>query len=314
MNVSLWGWVFAIGVILALLAIDLAANRGDRSPTLRRALIASAAWIGISVIFGLVLGAARGQVAAQQYFAAYLVEKSLSIDNVFVFALLFQGFAVPRRFQHRVLYYGVIGALVLRAAFIAGGSVLVGRFAWILYIFGALLVIAGIRMVFDRSEKGPERNPMVRAAQHVLSVTPEYADRHFFVRRAGRWVATPLVIALVAIETSDLIFATDSIPAIFGITTDVFIIFMSNAFAVLGLRALYFVFADSMHRFRYLRYGLAVLLGFIGIRMLMADVVTISVPVSLATIVLIISTSVAASLWARPGRAVARRSRLESPR
>ena len=292
MNPPLWGWLAVFGLIAVLLALDFLSNRGDHEPTFRRSVVASLAWIGVSVAFGVTLGLIYGSTIAQEYFAGYLVEKSLSIDNIFVFALLFASFAVPQQLQRRVLYYGVVGALVMRGAFIAGGAAVIERFSWLLYLFGGVLIVAGARMLRNTGHADPERNVVVRAVRRVVPVTPDYVGNHFVTKMDGRWFGTPLLVALVAIEVTDLIFATDSIPAIFGITTNVFVIFTSNAFAVLGLRALYFVFAGAMDRFPYLKYGLAVLLMVIGAKLLLAEVVHISTVVTLSVIVVVLGTSV----------------------
>jgi tellurite resistance protein TerC len=303
MTVPLWGWFATVGLILALLSVDLIVNRGNTEPTLARSLTASAAWIGVSIAFGIFLGFAQGSEVAQQYFAGYLAEKSLSIDNIFVFVLLFRAFAVPRVYQHRVLYFGVIGALAARAAFIAAGAALLDSFSWVLYIFGAFLLVAGVRMLRHDTAVDPERNLIVRGVRRLFPVTPDYVDDRFFTHVDGRLFATPLFIALVAIETTDIVFATDSIPAIFGITQNVFVIFTSNAFAILGLRALYFVLADAMDRFRYLKYGLAALLIFIGAKLLLARFVHISVTENFVVIALLIGGSVLASLGRGPNTA-----------
>jgi tellurite resistance protein TerC len=295
-SVPLWGWLTVFGVILLLLAADLLGNRKAPDPSFARSVVVSLAWIGVSILFGIVLGVIYGSVTAQQYFAGYLVEKALSIDNIFIFALLFRSFAVPPELQHRVLYYGVFGALIMRGAFIAGGAQLVDHFTWVLYIFGVLLILAGIRMLRGEGQINPDRNPVVRLFRHFMPVTKEYIGGQFFSRVDGRRAATPLLVALVAIEVTDVVFAMDSIPAIFGITTNVFVIFTSNAFAVLGLRALYFVFADAMDRFRYLKYGLAALLLAIGVKLLLADFVHISILTNLLVIVVIIGASLLASV------------------
>jgi tellurite resistance protein TerC len=295
-NVPLWGWLTVLGVIFLLLAGDLLGNRKAPDPSFTRSVVVSLAWIGVSILFGIVLGIIYGSVTAQQYFAGYLVEKALSIDNIFIFALLFRSFAVPSELQHRVLYFGVFGALIMRGAFIAGGAQLVDHFSWVLYIFGVLLILAGIRMLRGEGQINPDRNPVVRLFRHFMPVTKEYVGGQFFSRVDGRRAATPLLVALVAIEVTDVVFATDSIPAIFGITTNVFVIFTSNAFAVLGLRALYFVFADAMDRFRYLKFGLAALLLAIGAKLLLADFIHISILTNLLVIVVIIGTSLLASV------------------
>ncbi len=291
-------WFAVSAAIVVFLIVDIQTHK-LRPPTLKWALIASAAWIGVSVLFGVILGLLQGSDVAQQYFGAYLLEKSLSIDNVFVFVLLFSTFAVPREIQHRVLYYGVVGALVLRAAFITVGAALFEDFSWIRYLFGAIVVIAGLRMARGGEPVHPDRNLLVRGVRRIVPVTPDYQGDRFVVRRLGRWVATPLLVVLVAIESSDIVFATDSIPAAFGITTDVFVIFTSNAFAVLGLRALYFVFADVMDRFAYLKYGLAILLVFIGVKLLLAGVVELPIAFTLVVIAATIGVSVVVSVVAR---------------
>jgi tellurite resistance protein TerC len=297
MDEPLWAWFAVVGLLLALLGVDLAANRSVGKPTVARALVASGAWIAVSVAFGIVLGAVQGGAVAQQYFAGYLLEKALSVDNVFVFVVLFTALAVPAYLQHRVLYYGVVGALVLRACFIAAGVALLDHFSWVLYVFGAVLVVAGLRMVRPPQPVDPGGTLAVWAVKRVLPVTDGYRGERFVVREDGRRWATPLLVALVAIETTDIVFATDSIPAVFGVTDDAFVVFTSNAFAVLGLRSLYFVFAAAADRFEYLRYGLAVLLMFIGVKLLIDPVVHLSVVVSLAAIVAVLGTSILASLW-----------------
>jgi tellurite resistance protein TerC len=280
MGTPLWAWLAVVGLLLALLAVDLVANRNVGEPSTARALIASGGWIAVSVAFGIALGVAQGSVIAQQYFAGYVLEKALSVDNVFVFVVLFGALAVPLRYQHRVLYYGVVGALALRAGFIAAGAALLDQFSWVLYVFGGVLLVAGLRMLRP-GKVNPDRNLAMRAVRRVLPVTDSFRGDRFVVREHGRVWATPLLVALVAIESTDVVFATDSIPAVFGVTQDPFVVFTSNAFAVLGLRSLYFVFARAADRFEYLRYGLALLLVFIGLKFLVAPVVHVSVAVSL---------------------------------
>ncbi|MGH9114436.1 MAG: TerC/Alx family metal homeostasis membrane protein [Acidimicrobiales bacterium] len=296
MSFPLWSWFAVGGLIAVLLAVDIATSRGRRGSTWRRAVVASAAWVAVSVAFGAVLGATSGSGAAEQYFAGYLLEKSLSVDNVFVFVLLFGALAVPAALQHRVLYFGVVGALVMRAGFIAGGVVMIERFAWVLYVFGAVLVTAGVRMARGAQHVKPDGNVVVNVLRQVVPVTERYEGDRFFSRSGGRWAATPLLVALIAIETTDLVFAADSIPAVFGVTRNLFIVLTSNAFAVLGLRALYFVFAGAAERFAYLKYGLAVLLVFIGAKMLLAPVVHLPVLASLGVIVAVVAGSMLASV------------------
>jgi tellurite resistance protein TerC len=290
-----WAWMAAGSVIFGLLAIDLIVNRGQ--PGMRRAVLVSAAWIGAGIVFGIAIVVWQGGGAGQEYFAAYLVEKALSVDNIFVFALLFQAFAVPAAYQHRVLFAGVLGALALRACFIAAGAALLGQLSWALYLFGAFLLVAALRMARGGVRPDPRRGLVLRGLRKVMPVTQEFDGPRFLTRRDGRLYATPLLAALIAIETTDVIFAADSIPAAFGVTTDMFLVFTSNAFAILGLRALYFVLAGAMERFTYLTQGLAVMLAFIGAKMILAQVVHIPTPISLGTIVTIIAAAILLSVW-----------------
>jgi tellurite resistance protein TerC len=292
-----WAWVAAGCVILGLLAVDLAANRGQ--PTMRRAVLVSAGWVAAAVVFGGILVAWRGGGAGQEYFTAYLVEKALSIDNVFVFALLFQAFAVPAGHQHRVLFAGILGALALRAGFIAAGAAMLEHLSWAGYLFGALLIAAAVRMARGGGHVDARHGVVLRALRKVMPVSESYDGGRFLTRLGGRLAATPLLAVLVVIETTDVIFAADSIPAALGVTTDMFLVFTSNAFAVLGLRALYFVLAGAMQRFGYLSQGLTAMLGFIGVKMLLAGVVHIPAAVSLGVIILIITTAVLLSAWQR---------------
>jgi len=290
-------------VILGLLAIDLVASRGQ--PTMRRAVLVSAGWVAAAVAFGGIILAWRGNAAGQEYFTAYLVEKALSVDNVFVFALLFQAFAVPAAYQHRVLFAGVFGALVLRAGFIAAGATLLEHLSWTRYAFGALLIAAAVRMVRGGVHVDARNSRILRALRRVMPVSEDYDGGRFLTRLDGKLAATPLLAVLLVIETTDVIFAADSIPAALGVTTDMFLVFTSNAFAVLGLRALYFVLAGAMQRFGYLTQGLTAMLAFIGAKMLLADVVHIPATVSLGVIVVIIATAVLLSAWQRRREAVA---------
>jgi tellurite resistance protein TerC len=281
--------------ILGLLAIDLLVNRGQ--PGMRRAMLVSAAWVAAGTAFGLLIVAWQGGGAGEEYFAAYLVEKALSVDNIFVFALLFQAFAVPAACQHRVLFAGVLGALALRGGFIAAGGVLLEHFSWAFYAFGALLLAAALRMARGGMPADLQRSPVLRTLRKIMPVSEDYDGTRFLTRRGGKLAATPLLTALVAIEVTDVIFAADSIPAAFGVTTDMFIIFTSNAFAVLGLRALYFVLAGAMDRFAYLSQGLAVMLAFVGAKMILAPVVHIPIAFGLGAIIAIIAGAIVLSVW-----------------
>ncbi len=261
MTVAWWAWAGVLGVILFMLAVDLLAHRRAHVVSVREAAAWSAVWVALGVAFGALVWWVWGAEFAGQYFAGYVIEKSLAVDNVFVFAIIFSYFAVPREYQHRVLFYGVLGALVFRAAFIAAGSVLIASFSWVLYLFGAFLVFTGVRMARQREETvDVERSVVLRAFRRVVPVTDDYEGQRFLVRRAGRWVATPLLAVLVVVEVTDIVFAVDSIPAIFAVTQEPYLVFTSNAFAILGLRAMYFLLADLMHRFVYLKAGLAVVL------------------------------------------------------
>jgi tellurite resistance protein TerC len=297
MQTPTWCWLATGVLILGLLWLDFAVHRGDRRPTLRKALVVSGAWVGVSVAFGVLMGVFGGWESAGEYYGVYLTEKSLSIDNIFVFAILFRAFAVPIAYQRRVLFYGVFGALALRAALIAIGASLVDQFGWILYVLGAFLIVSGIRMVRGSDLIDPGKNVAIRFLRRVLPVTPDFVGQNLTVRLNGVRMATPLLMALLAIEATDLVFAMDSIPAAFGITGNVFVIFTANAFAVLGLRSLYFVLVGAMDRFVYVNVGLAALLVFIGAKMLLEPFVSIPILASLAVIALVIALSVVASIW-----------------
>jgi tellurite resistance protein TerC len=303
MDVPLWAWVAVVAVIVAMLAVDLLAHRKAHVISLKEAAVWSAVWVSLGLAFGAVVWWAWGAQAGGEYYAGYLIEKSLAVDNVFVIALTFTYFAVPRQYQHRVLFYGVLGALVFRAVFIAGGAVLIESFAWILYVFGAFLVFTGWRMFRHRDQEAdPRDSRVVRLFRRVLPTTDELHGQRFWVRQGGRWLATPLFLVLVLVETTDIIFAVDSIPAIFAVTQETFLVFTSNAFAILGLRAMYFLLADLVDRFVYLKAGLAAILVFVGAKMLLLDVYKIPIRLSLTVIAGILTVSVVASLAATRNR------------
>jgi tellurite resistance protein TerC len=297
MTVPPWAWAGTVAIIAVLIAGDLVVARGTRGIGLRGAAVLSGLWIVAGLAFGGGLWLWQGSDIAGQYFGGYLLEKALSVDNVFVFVLLFTSLGVPIPLQRRVLYLGVVGALGLRGAFITAGGALIDHISWAFYAFGAVVLLAGLRMFRPGDPADPARNPVVRGLRRVLPVTDDFAGNRFLVRSGGRTMATPLLVALVAIEVTDLVFALDSIPAVFGVTRNLFIVFTSNAFAVLGLRALYFLLAGSMDRFSYLKQGLAVLLAFIGVKMLISSVVHVPLAVSLAVIVAVLGSAVAASIW-----------------
>jgi len=287
--------------VVAMLVLDLGVfQRRAHEIGVREALGWSAFWIALSILFNIGLYFWQGREAALLFFTGYLIEKSLSVDNLFVFLLLFMYFKVPGKYQHKVLFWGILGALVMRGALIATGVVLISKFHWILYLFGAFLVFAGIKMGVQKetAEVHPERNIAVRIFRKLIPVTSEYHEGKFFVRIGGVRHATLLVIVLLVVETTDLVFALDSIPAIFAITTDPFIVYTSNVFAILGLRALYFALAGMMNLFHYLKIGLSVVLAFVGAKMLLSEVYPIPILVALAVIGIVLFVSVLASiLW-----------------
>ena len=300
MNVPWWAWLAVLAVILLMLAIDLFAHRDAHVIGVKEAAAWSGLWVALGVGFGVVIWRWAGGEFAAQYYAGYLIEKSLAIDNVFVWAIIFSYFAVPRQYQHRVLFYGVVGALVFRGAFIAAGSALIASFAWILYVFGAFLLITGWTMIKKRSEHlDPSQSKVMRLFRRAVPTTGEYHGQKFLIRQGGRWLATPLLAVLVLVETTDIIFAVDSIPAIFAVTQEPFLVFTANAFAILGLRAMYFLLADLMHRFVYLKLGLGLVLIWVGVKLLLqVDVYKMPTWLSLGVVAVIIAVSIGASLYA----------------
>ncbi len=303
MDVPFWIWAAVVGFIVMMLAVDLFAHRHAHVIGVREAAAWSGVWVAFGVAFGVVVWQVWGAEFGQQYFAGYLIEKSLAVDNVFVWAIIFSYFAVPREFQHRVLFLGVLGALVFRGIFIAAGAVLIQNFSWILYVFAAFLLYTGWRMIRQRNEHlDPEQSAVLRGFRRFVPMTEAYHGQRLLVRRNGVLLATPLLAVLVLIEVTDVVFAVDSIPAIFAVTDEVFLVFTANAFAILGLRAMYFLLADLIHRFVYLKIGLALVLIWVGIKMLLKiDVFYIPTPVSLAVVATIITVSVVASLRATRG-------------
>ncbi len=303
MEAGIWSWVGFNALVLALLVLDLGVfHRRAHAVRVREAAIWSAIWVALALLFALVVGARGGQAAAVQYLTGYVLEKALAVDNIFVFVLLFSYFAVPDRYQHRVLFWGILGALLMRGLFIAAGAYAIERWHWILYVFGVLLVVAGVKMALRRQVKGDlAANPLLRFLRRVLPMTEEYQGGSFFVRSGGkRWLATPLFLVLVMVEISDVIFAVDSIPAIFAITKDPFIVYTSNVFAILGLRSMYFLLAGVVHKFVYLNFGLSVVLAFIGSKMLLAELVHIPTVISLAVVVSLVGGSILVSLLRPP--------------
>jgi tellurite resistance protein TerC len=291
-------WIGFNLFVLAMLALDLGVfNRTAHAITGREASIWSAVWIGLALAFNIVVFAWQGTEVGLQFLTSYLVEKSLSVDNLFVLVLVFAAFGVPAAYQRRVLYWGVLGALVMRGAFIALGATLLTMFSWVLYLFGAFLIITGMRMARSTEQTvNPKRNLVVRITRRLFPVTESFEGSRFLVWRSGQLYATPLLIVLVVVETTDLVFALDSIPAIFSITLDPFIVYTANVFALLGLRSLYFLLAGAVQRFHYLRYGLAAVLVLVGVKMLIAEIYHVPIALSLALVATFLGAAIVASL------------------
>ena len=300
MTPNLWLWVVFNLFVLGMLALDLGVfHRRAHSLARREALAWSVVWVSLAILFSLGVWHWRGGPAALEFVAGYLIEWSLSLDNIFVFLVIFSYFQVSPRYQHRVLFWGILGAVVMRGVMIAIGAALLAAFSWVVYVFGGFLVVTGVR--FARQQEisvHPEANPILKLLRFVIPVTKDFHEEHFFVREEGRWWATPLFVVLVLVESSDLVFAVDSIPAIFAITRDTFIVYTSNVFAILGLRALYFLLAGFMPMFRYLNVGLGIILAFVGVKMILAEVYKIPIWVSLVVIAVVLGTTLAASVWA----------------
>jgi tellurite resistance protein TerC len=297
-DVELWVWGGFLAVVIGLLVADLLlVHKTAHVISTKEAAIESAIWISIGIAFTFVVWSAWGGQAAGEYISGYLIEKSLSVDNVFVWAIIMSYFAVPREYQFRVLFWGVFGALVLRFVFIFAGVGLLNRFEWMLFVFGGFLIVTAIRLLrHDEEEIHPEHNPVLRAVRRIVPSTSHYHGQAMFIREAGKRLATPLFAVLVVIETSDVIFAVDSIPAILAVSRHTFIVFSSNAFAILGLRALYFLLADLRDKFDYLQPGLAVILAFVGVKMILAEWYHIPTFASLAVIASVLAVAIVASI------------------
>src|SRR5579862_2871715 len=296
-------WLIFLVTMVVALVIDLGVfHRKSHTVGLKEALLESVAWISVSLLFNVWVYFSQGPQAGLEFLTGYLVEKSLSVDNIFVFLIIFQSFSIPAKSQHKVLFYGVLGALIMRAIFVIAGVELLQYFHSVIYIFGAILLLTGLRMFFPgRRAAKPEQNWLVRAARRVIPFTDDAGSQSFLVKRAGKWNATPLLMALIAVEAMDIIFAVDSVPAVLAITRNTFIVYTSNAFAILGLRALYFALADILPRFRFLHQGLAIILFFVGGKMVSSEWVPISSILSLTIIGSILIATVTASLLF-PGR------------
>jgi tellurite resistance protein TerC len=321
MEVTITAWLALIAGLVALLLLDLfVLHRGAHEISIRDASLSTGGFVAVAVAFGIVLGLFEGRGASEQFFAGYTLELSLSIDNVFVWAVIFSAFSVPAAYQHRVLFYGIFSALILRGGFVALGGELLHRFEWVVYVFGLVLLYAGVRMLYGQREIDPERNPAVRVVRRQLPTTNRFRGAHLFVsaggvppaerpRRSpmlGRWYATPMLAVLAVIEISDVIFAVDSIPAIFGVTRETFIVFSATALALVGLRSMYFLLARMRGRFAYLDIGLAVLLVFIGVKFMLSEVVEIGVGISLGVIASVLLAAIGASFIADRRRGHAR--------
>jgi tellurite resistance protein TerC len=289
--------------VLAMLALDLlVVNKKDHVISFKESISWTVVWIALALLFNLLIYYWKGPEVALQFLAGYLIEKALSIDNIFVFLLVFRYFNVPALYLHRILFWGILGAIIMRALFIGAGIALVTRFHWIIYLFGGFLVLTGIKMAFQKDkELKPESNPVLRIFRHFFAVSDQYEGGKFFIRREGVLVATPLFIVLLFIEVTDVIFAVDSIPAVFAITLDPFIVYTSNIFAILGLRALFFVLAGMMDKFHLLQYGLSAILVFVGAKMLISGIYHIPTGTSLGVLGLLLTISIVASLiWPAP--------------
>ena len=302
----LWPWLGFAGLVAALLALDLGVfHRRTRAPSVLESLGWTIAWVILAAVFGAMLWQWRGPTAGLEYFTGYLVEWSLSMDNVFVFVVIFRAFGVDPRYQYRVLFWGILGAVVMRLGFILLGAELVHRFEWVLPLFGLFLCVTAVQLATRREGQiDPRQNWLLRLAQRRFSVAEGDHGPRFFARREGRWLITPLFLVLLVIESTDILFAVDSIPAIFGVTKNAFVIFTSNIFAILGLRALYFLLAAALGRFRYLPYGLSAVLGLIGVKMIAEYWTAPLLPTwaSLAAVAGLLGLSIAASLWYHPRR------------
>jgi tellurite resistance protein TerC len=300
-EITIWFWLAFNAFVLVMLALDLGVfHRKAHEVLFREAATWSVVWVTLALVFNAAIWWLWGTDRGLEFLTAYMIEKSLSVDNIFVFVMLFTFFGVPTQYQHRVLFWGILGALVMRGAFIAAGAYMLEQFHWVIYLFGGILVLTGIKMARRVEAYDPTKNPVLKLARRVLPLTPQYHGQRFWVKDAGRWVATPLFLVLLLVEVTDLVFAIDSIPAIFAVTQEPFLVYTANVFAILGLRSMYFLLAGVVHRFVYLKYGLAAVLVFVGAKMMLVDVYKLPVTVSLAVVGTFIGASIAASLLITP--------------
>jgi tellurite resistance protein TerC len=297
-QVTIWFWVVFNLFILGMLALDLGVfHRKAHEVSFREAGIWTGVWVTLAFAFAAGLYLLAGPEPALAFATGYLIEETLSVDNIFVMVLIFQYFGVPRKYQHRVLFWGIVGALIMRGVFIVVGAVLIHQFHFVIYIFGALLIVTGAKMAFrEEAPFDAETNRLLRLARRFLPMTRIYHGKEFLVKEDGRWLATPLFLVLLMVEFTDLLFAIDSIPAIFAVTTDPFIVYTSNIFAILGLRSLYFLLAGIVHKFRFLKYGLSFILVFVGVKMVLSDVRKVPIIASLIVIACALAISILASL------------------
>jgi len=294
---NLWFYIGFTAFVLAMLALDLGVfHRKAHVVTPKEAGMWVGIWMTLAFLFAAGIYLWSGADNALLFLTGYLIEQSLSVDNIFVIVMIFSYFRVPKKYEHRVLFWGILGALVMRAIFIGLGSFLIQKVSWILYVFGAFLIFTGARMAMKREDEFDEHNVILRLARRYLRVSNEYDGQHFFTVQNGKRLATPLLPVLLVVEVTDLIFAVDSIPAIFAVTTDAFLVYTSNIFAILGLRSMYFLLSGIVHRFVYLQYGLSVILVFVGLKMIAADFVHVPTPLSLGVIVLALGVSIVASV------------------
>ena len=302
MTTDITFWIFFILFILLMLAIDLGVfHRKAHSVSFKESLLWTIVWMGLAMIFNALIYFWKGPDKALEFLTGYLIELSLSVDNLFVFILIFGYFHVAPKYQHRILFWGIIGALILRVIFIFAGAALLVKFHWMIYLFGGILIVSGYKMFFQKDKKiDPDKNPVLRLFKKFFPVTDQTHGSKFFIKQNNKWFATPLFLVLLIVETTDVIFAVDSVPAILAITRDTFIVFTSNAFAILGLRSLYFALAGIINVFRYLHFGLAAILIFIGLKMVLADVYKLPIEVALISVVGILITSIIASLVIKP--------------
>jgi tellurite resistance protein TerC len=298
MGNQIWIWITFNIFVIAMLIIDLKVfHREAHEISVKEALLWSAFWIGLALTFNVALYFWRGPEAALHFLTGYLIEKSLSMDNLFVFLMIFAYFGVAPRYQHKVLFWGILGALIMRGLFIFAGVTLIEKFHWVIYVFGVVLIYSGLKLAFQKDEGiEPEKNPVLKLFRRFVPITEGYVEDKFFVRQAGRLLATPMFVVLLVIETTDVVFAVDSVPAVLAITLDPFIVYTSNVFAILGLRALYFALAGIMRMFYYLHYGLSLILVFVGFKMVLSDIIHLPAGVALGVVAGILIISIAASI------------------